>query len=133
MPQKWSFSSLLKDWVLTFLNLFCNESLYCLLSRYTRPMLKKNLVPETKMLLANQIVGFLNLPYLWNKKINSHKFLHVDANSWKLKVDWKNLGVHDQKWVWLLQSCGSKIGCISRMNRWKLCLFMQAPTKSRKL
>ena len=39
-------------------------------------------------------------------------FLHVDADSWKLKVVLNILGGHGQKWVWPLWSQDSKIGCI---------------------
>ena len=52
-------------------------------------MLGKNLVLKiwTKMLSANQISGFLNRLYLQNKMIERPDFLHVNTNSWKLKVD----------------------------------------------
>ena len=52
-------------------------------------MLGKNLVLKiwTKMLSANQIAGFLNQLYLQNKMIERPDFLHVNTNSWKLKVD----------------------------------------------
>ena len=45
-----------------FLNLVYKESSCYLLYFWTNPLLGKNLVPEvwTKMLLANQIAGFLN-------------------------------------------------------------------------
>ena len=50
-------------------------------------MLGKNLVPEiwAKMLLVNQIAGFLNLQYLMNKVMKKLDF--VDKDSWILKVD----------------------------------------------
>ena len=46
-------------------------------------------VPEiwAKMLLANEIAGFLNELYLQNKIMKNSDFLHVDTNSLKLKVD----------------------------------------------
>ena len=66
------------------------------------------------MLLANQITGFLNQLYLWKKMMKKPGFLHVDTNSWKLKVDQKILC--GQKWMLPLWSEDSKIGCISRNN-----------------
>ena len=49
-----------------FLNLIYNESLYYLLYLCINLIFGKNLVPViwTKMLLANQIVGFLNQIYI---------------------------------------------------------------------
>ena len=78
-----------------------NESLYYLLYSCTNPISGNNLVPElwAKMLLANQITGFLNQLYLWNKMMKKSNFLNVDTDSWKLEVDRKMLG-----WV------GSKMG-----------------------
>ena len=55
-------------------------------------------------------------------------FLHVDKNSPKLKVDWKFLIGHGQKWVWPIWSQNFKIDGISRMNR-----FLQAVRNLRKL
>ena len=51
----------------------------------------KILVPEiwAKVLLANQIVGFLNQLYLQNKIMKRPDFLRVDTNLWKLKVNLK--------------------------------------------
>ena len=51
----------------------------------------KILVPEiwAKVLLANQIVGFLNQLYLQNKIMKRTDFLHIDTNLWKLKVNLK--------------------------------------------
>ena len=48
-----------------FLNFVYNESLYCFLNSCTNPIFAKNPVPEiwTKMLSANQIVGFLDQLY----------------------------------------------------------------------
>ena len=50
--------------------------------------MKKNLVPETldEMPLANHIARFLNQLYLQNEIIKLPDFLHIDRNSWKLKV-----------------------------------------------
>ena len=44
------------------MNLVCKKSLHYLLFSCTNPVLGKNLIPEicAKMLLANQIAGFLN-------------------------------------------------------------------------
>ena len=47
------------------------------------------------MPLANQIAGFLNRLYLQKKMMKKSDFLHVDKDSWTLKVD----GKHGQKWV----------------------------------
>ena len=77
--------------LLRVLNLVCNESIYYLLYLCTNLTFGKNLVQEiwTKMLLGNQIAGFLNQLYLSNKMMKKPDFLHVDKASWKLKVDWK--------------------------------------------
>ena len=48
------------------------------------------------MFSANQIAGFFNQPYLQNKSMKKPDFLHVDTNSYKLKVDQKLFG-----WAWL--------------------------------
>ena len=50
--------------------------------------LVENLVPQiqAKMLSANQIAGFLNQLFLWNKLIEQSHFLHTDTNSQKLNV-----------------------------------------------
>ena len=77
----------------------------------------KDLVSEiwAKMLLANQIAGFLNQLYLYKKIMKKPDFLHVDTDSQKLKIDQKILAGHGQKWVWSFWSQDAKIGCISRM------------------
>ena len=65
--KKLGFLDLLENLVINFfLNLVCNESLYYLLYSCANPIFGKNLVPEIwdKMLLANQITGFLNQLYL---------------------------------------------------------------------
>ena len=43
------------------------------------------MVPElwVKMLMANQIVGFLNQLFLQNKLMKKPYFLPVDTDSWK--------------------------------------------------
>ena len=40
-----------------------------------------------KFFSANQVEGFFNQPYLRNKSLKWHDFLHVDTNSHELKVD----------------------------------------------
>ena len=62
-------------------------------------MLGKNLVPEiwAKMLLVNQIAGFLNLQYLMNKVMKKLDF--VDKDSWILKLIEKYGDGHGEKWV----------------------------------
>ena len=49
-----------------FLNLVHKESLYQLLYFCTNPILGENLVPEiwAKIILSNQIAGFLDIQYL---------------------------------------------------------------------
>ena len=51
------------------------------------------------MFSANQIAGFFNQRHLQNESMKWPDFLHVDANSHKLKVDQNIFG-----WTW------SKIG-----------------------
>ena len=46
--------------------------------------------------------GFLNQLYLSNKVMKKPDILHVDTNSWKLKVDWKILGLAGWRFVWTL-------------------------------
>ena len=74
-----------------FLNFINNESLYFFLNSCTNPIFRKTPVPKiwTKVIVANQIVGFLNQLYLWNKTMKKSVFLHVDTNSWEIKVYWK--------------------------------------------
>ena len=74
-----------------FLNFIYNESLYFFLNSCTNPIFRKTPVPKiwTKVIVANQIVGFLNQLYLWNKTMKKSVFLHVDTNSWEIKVYWK--------------------------------------------
>ena len=56
---------------------------------WTNLMFGEILVPEiwVKMLLANEIAGFLNQLYPQNKIMKNPDFLHADTNSLKLKVD----------------------------------------------
>ena len=62
-----------------------------------KSLIGKILVPDiwAKMFSANQIAGFFNQPYLQNKSMKQPDFLHVDTNSYKLKIDWKIFG-----WAW---------------------------------
>ena len=53
------------------------------------------------MLLAIQITGFLNQPYLQNKSMKQPHFLHVDTDSQKSKVYRKVFG-----WAWSKMVCG---------------------------
>ena len=45
------------------------------------------------MLLGNQIAGFLNQLYLLKKMMKEPDFFNVNTNSFKLKVDLKELRV----------------------------------------
>ena len=47
------------------------------------------------MVSPNQIIGFLNQPFLQHKLWKQCNSLHVDINSQKLKVDQKPFG-----WAW---------------------------------
>ena len=69
--------------------MFYNENLYYLLCSCTNPIFLKNLVSEikTKMVSANQIVGFSNQLFLQKKLMKHPHLLQVDRNSKKLKVD----------------------------------------------
>ena len=57
-------------------------------------------------------------------KMKKSDFLHADTDYWKLKVSWKIVGGHGQRWVWPLWSEDTKIGCISKKNgiNWFLCV-----------
>ena len=61
----------------------------CCMLRWINLTFGEILVPEiwAKMLLANEIAGFLNQVYLQNKIMKNPDFLHVDTNSLKLKVE----------------------------------------------
>ena len=71
----------------------------------------KNLISEiqAKMVPAIEIAGFLNHLFLRNKLMKQPHFLHAATNSQKLKVDWKFLVGHGQKWEWWIWSLDSKI------------------------
>ena len=45
-----------------------------------------------KMLVVNEIAGFLNQLYYQNKIMKNTDLLHVYTNLLKVKVDWKILG-----------------------------------------
>ena len=61
----------------------------CCMFEWTNLIFRKIPVPEiwAKMLLANEIAGFVNQLYLQNKIMKNSDFLHVDTNLLKLKVD----------------------------------------------
>ena len=65
---------------------------YCLLCCSTKPLIEKNLVPETltKLLSASQLVGFLYR--LYPQKRWQPNFVHSDTVSQKL-TDWRFFGV----------------------------------------
>ena len=103
------------------LNLFYNENLYYSLEFYANPVFGKMFGPEiwAKIFPTNQIAKFFNQPYLQNKSMKYLDFLHLDTNSYKLKVDQKFFfGWLGSTWVWSVWSWDSKIDCISRMNQW---------------
>ena len=60
------------------------------------------------MVPAIEIAGFLNHLFLRNKLMKQPHFLHAATNSQKLKVDWKFLVGHGQKWEWWIWSLDSK-------------------------
>ena len=106
MDQKIGFFEFIKKFGHQFLqNSVYNESLYLLYSS-KNPIFGKSLDPEiwVKMLLDDQIAGFLNQARLQNKMKEQSDFC-----LFKLKVYIKLLGL-----VWPLWSPNSKIGCISR-------------------
>ena len=83
-----------------FQNLVSKESLYYLSYYCTNPILGKNLVPQiwAKMLLANQIAGFLNWLYLQNTKMKK-----PDEKAWG-----KNLKLVEKYWVSMVKNgCGN--------------------------
>ena len=77
------------------LNLFDNESLYCLLSSCINPIFGKNRVPETwtKMFAGNQITGLLNQLYFQKESTKwpisfAYWYKFVKIKSW-----WKSFWV----------------------------------------
>ena len=50
-----------------------------------------------------------------------------------IQIREKFWGGYAQKWVWLLRSHDSKIGSISRINRWNKLIFLDADTNSGKI
>ena len=114
--------------------LFHNENLYYLMCSCTNPIFGKIFVPKiwVEMFSAIQIVGFFNQPYIQNKSMKQSDFLQVDTNSCKLKIDQKFfLSGHAKKWIRLFWSQDSKIGCISRVNRWNEIIFWGKWAKNR--
>ena len=67
--------------------IFCNESLYCLLSSCTNHIFGENVVPkiQTKMLVANQIADFLSQLDLQNKMMKRPDFLACRYKSIEIK------------------------------------------------
>ena len=51
------------------------------------------------MLLANQIARFLDQLYLKNKLMKKPYLIHVDTDSWELKLTEKYWGGFGYKWV----------------------------------
>ena len=98
------------------LNLVHSESLYYVLYFSTNLIFVKTLLPEiwAKMLSVNQIAGFLNQLYLQNKQLKKPDFLHVDTDSWKLKIIWKILW-----WAW------SKMGVATLVSGLIFCMLIQ--------
>ena len=72
-----------------FWSLIHDESFYYLLHPFTNPIFGKIMIPEIrgKILLASEIVEFLNQLYLQNKTMKKPDLLYVDTNLWKLKVN----------------------------------------------
>ena len=86
-----------------FLNVVCNKSLYYLLYSCTCPIfgIWLDLVLDiwAKMLLANQIARFLDQLYLKNKLMKKPYLIHVDTDSWELKLIQKYWGGFGYKWT----------------------------------
>ena len=122
MGQKQGFRIYWKFSHYFFLNLVFKKSSYYLLYSCTNPILEKNLLPEiwAKMLLANHITGFLNWLNLQNTKM---KKPHEKAWWKNLKLVEKYWSGHGQKWVWKLWSKDTKIGCISKRNKYNKLVF----------
>ena len=89
------------------LNLSYNENLYYLLCSCINPIFGEIFIPEIRanIFSANQIVRFLNQPYLQSKSSKKPAFLHVYMKSHKLKADQKKFGCAwskmnvSQKWI----------------------------------
>ena len=87
------------------------------------------------MLSANQITGFLNQLYLYNKIMKKPDFLHVDSDSWKLEVDWKRFGVGmlkigcDQSVLWTQKLALCQRG-MNELNWFLVCWYKFRKAKS---
>ena len=53
-----------------------------------------------KMLLADQIAGFINQPYLYSKWVKQHDFLRTDIDWKKENLIWKYVAGWGQKCYW---------------------------------
>ena len=87
-------------------------------SRYSQPIR-----------LQDFLINHISRTSQWNNLI----FLHVDKNSYKLKITKKFFGVDIQKWVQSILSQDSKMGFISRMDRWTNLIFLLSGANPRKL
>ena len=113
-PQKWGkwakprFPEWIGKFSYFFLHLVYNESLYSLLYALTNLIFGKILVPGiwAKMLLTNQIVGFLNQLYLYKKMTKSL------ISCIMIQIHW-NCG---HKWVCSFWPQDSQTGSISQRN-----------------
>ena len=79
--------------------------------------------------LQDFLINHISRTSQWNNLI----FLHVDKNSYKLKITKKFFGVDIQKWVQSILSQDSKMRFISRMDRWTNLIFLLAGANPRKL
>ena len=68
-------------------------------------------------------LGFKFKLYLENKRRKNPAFLHFDADSWKVEVDWKILGWACSKIDVATLFSTSKIGSMSRENEWDKLIF----------
>ena len=59
--------------------------------------------------------------------------MHVDKSPYKLKITKKFFGADIQKWVQSILSQESKMGFISRMDRWTNLIFLLSGANPRKL
>ena len=126
MGQKWTKNRAF--WIfwwtlvlaINFYWIFSLMKICYLLWSCTNPIFVKLFVPEkgAKMYSTSQILECFNQPYLLNKLMELSDFVHVDINSHKFKVDQKPFERAWSKIGWPVLSWGSKIECISGMNRW---------------
>ena len=118
----WIISFFLILW-LTESNFLKKSFWYYLVCSCTDSIFGKNLAPDiwVKMLIANQIAGFLNNYIFKTKWGNSLIFCMLILQN--LEVDWKIFG-----WAWskvgvVSLVMDSKIDCISRMSWWSKLIF----------